>query len=112
MSEAAEDLAERARKLFSGPIDFLKSAPKLEHLPSHYWRKNCLATFMDDPRGLEQIEYIGVDRVLWSSDYPHPEGTYGDTPGVWQRIRELLGESAATAIMGGNAQRVYGFTAP
>jgi GTP-binding protein len=28
-----EELAERARKLFSGPIDFLKSAPKLEHLP-------------------------------------------------------------------------------
>ena len=27
------DIAERARKLFSGPIDFLKSAPKLEHLP-------------------------------------------------------------------------------
>ena len=26
-------LAERARKLFSGPIAFLKSAPKLEHLP-------------------------------------------------------------------------------
>jgi GTP-binding protein len=28
------DIAERARKLFSGPIEFLKSAPKLEHLPS------------------------------------------------------------------------------
>ena len=27
------DIAERARKLFAGPIDFLKSAPKLEHLP-------------------------------------------------------------------------------
>ena len=27
------DLSEQARKLFSGPIDFLKSAPKLEHLP-------------------------------------------------------------------------------
>jgi len=27
------DLAERARKLFSGPIDFLKSAPQLQHLP-------------------------------------------------------------------------------
>jgi GTP-binding protein len=27
------DTAERARKLFAGPIDFLKSAPKLEHLP-------------------------------------------------------------------------------
>src|SRR6478735_8448878 len=31
--EAESDLAERARKLFAGPIDFLKSAPKLEHLP-------------------------------------------------------------------------------
>ena len=30
----AEALAEPARKLFSGPIDFLKSAPQLEHLPS------------------------------------------------------------------------------
>ncbi len=29
-----EDLAEAARKLFSGPIDFLKSAPQLEHLPA------------------------------------------------------------------------------
>ena len=28
-----DDLTEQARKLFSGPIDFLKSAPKLEHLP-------------------------------------------------------------------------------
>ncbi len=39
MSEAGTDqadraaLQERARRLFSGPISFLKSAPKLEHLP-------------------------------------------------------------------------------
>src|SRR5690349_2634527 len=33
MSEEADDLAERARKLFAGPIDFLKSAPSLQFLP-------------------------------------------------------------------------------
>ncbi len=33
MVEDQAEIAERARKLFSGPIDFLKSAPKLEHLP-------------------------------------------------------------------------------
>jgi GTP-binding protein len=34
MSEIAdEDLAERARKLFAGPIEFLKSAPELKFLP-------------------------------------------------------------------------------
>jgi GTP-binding protein len=31
--EADEDVAERARKLFSGPIEFLKSAPGLQFLP-------------------------------------------------------------------------------
>ena len=35
MSEVADDeIAERARKLFAGPIDFLKSAPGLEFLPN------------------------------------------------------------------------------
>jgi len=34
MSEAADqELAERARKLFAGPIEFLKSAPGLQFLP-------------------------------------------------------------------------------
>ncbi len=31
--EEDPDLAEKARKLFSGPIDFLKSAPELQFLP-------------------------------------------------------------------------------
>ena len=34
MSEEAPDLDEAARKLFSGPITFLKSAPALQHLPA------------------------------------------------------------------------------
>ena len=33
-SERDPALMERARKLFSGPIDFLKSAPQLQHLPA------------------------------------------------------------------------------
>jgi GTP-binding protein len=33
MMKAKDDLAERARKLFAGPIEFLKSAPELRFLP-------------------------------------------------------------------------------
>ena len=33
MEQEQEELAERARKLFSGPVDFLKSAPDLKFLP-------------------------------------------------------------------------------
>jgi GTP-binding protein len=32
-SEADEELTERARKLFAGPIEFLKSAPELKFMP-------------------------------------------------------------------------------
>jgi GTP-binding protein len=32
-SDADEELAERARKLFAGPVEFLKSAPELKFLP-------------------------------------------------------------------------------
>ena len=54
MDEAGqtEDIAERARKLFSGPIDFLKSAPGLEHLP--------------DPR-IPEIAFAGRSNVGKSS---------------------------------------------
>jgi GTP-binding protein len=33
VTKGAADIAERARKLFAGPIDFLKSAPGLQFLP-------------------------------------------------------------------------------
>ena len=33
MDEDRQELAERARKLFAGPVAFLKSAPELKHLP-------------------------------------------------------------------------------
>jgi GTP-binding protein len=33
VTKAAEDVGERARKLFAGPIEFLKSAPGLQFLP-------------------------------------------------------------------------------
>ena len=82
--------------------------PTLAHEPSHYWRTHCWATFMDDPCGLEQIDHIGVDRVLWASDYPHPEGTHHDTARVLADIGTRLGATAADAITGGNARHVYG----
>ena len=46
------ELAERARKLFAGPIDFLKSAPSLQHLP--------------DP-GVPEIAFAGRSNVGKSS---------------------------------------------
>lgn len=51
-ARADEDLAERARKLFAGPIEFLKSAPELKFLP--------------DP-GVPEIAFAGRSNVGKSS---------------------------------------------
>jgi predicted TIM-barrel fold metal-dependent hydrolase len=52
---------------------------------------------------------IGVERMLWSSDYPHVSS---DWPHSWRTILNALsGVPAAERqlILAGNAQRLYGF---
>ncbi len=81
--------------------------PKIEHLPSHYWKKNCLATFMDDPVGIELMHRIGADNVMWSIDYPHPESVYGYCGEITKGIYDALGREDAKKVLGGNAARLY-----
>jgi predicted TIM-barrel fold metal-dependent hydrolase len=85
--------------------------PRLPRPPSEYWHRQCYATFMDDPRGVEQLDHIGADRVLWSSDYPHPEGTRGQTRELVSRLRDELGPERAPAVLGGNAATLLGLAA-
>jgi predicted TIM-barrel fold metal-dependent hydrolase len=82
--------------------------PRLPKPPSEYWFRQCYATFMDDPCGLQQIDQIGIDRILWSSDYPHPEGTIGRTRDHIAALRQQLGEASSRAVLGGNAAVLLG----
>ena len=43
----------------------------------HYWDNHTWASFMVDPLGLRLLGEIGVDKAMWSSDYPHNESTFG-----------------------------------
>lgn len=83
--------------------------PKLELRPSEYWRRQCLATFQEDPVGLDQIGRIGAETVLWGADFPHPEGTYPNTAEI---LRRQFDEAAVSdvdreLILGENARRVW-----
>ncbi len=100
---SALDHADRIHEEFRSHL-----RPTLAHPPSHYWHTHCWATFMDDPRGLDQLAHIGADRVLWASDYPHPEGTAGGTARVLADLTTRFGVATSAAIAGGNAAAVYG----
>ena len=43
----------------------------LELLPSEYFRRNSLITFIFDQVGVDSRHMIGVDNMMWCSDFPH-----------------------------------------
>ena len=56
----------------------------------------------EDPRGL--IDLIGVDRVVFGSDYPHPEGM--SDPVSYVHELEGLPEADIARVMGGNLAEI------
>ena len=81
--------------------------PKLANMPSFYWWQNCYATFQEDPIGMELLPHIGAHKLLWASDYPHPESTLGYSAKAVRDIFETVGEEAGRQIVGGNAVEVW-----
>jgi len=86
--------------------------PKIAERPSHYWRKNCYATFMNDAVGLRLLDMIGADRVMWSTDYPHNEGTFGYTGDSVQSILDAVSPGDARQILGGTALGLFNLPQP
>ena len=44
--------------------------------PSEYFRRNCYVNFWFEVSGIALRHMIGVDNIMWESDFPHPTSTY------------------------------------
>lgn len=82
-------------------------SPKLAHAPSWYWRNHCYATFMTDPVGLEMLHRIGAETVMWSSDYPHQESTFGYSRSAIQAVFDACSVEDAQMIVGKTALKLF-----
>jgi len=51
----------------------------LKMKPSDYWRRQCKATFQFDRIGTKLIEDMGVETLMWGSDYPHGDGVWPES---------------------------------
>jgi len=80
---------------------------RIEHRPSHYWHNHCFASFQNDRLGLSQIDIIGADRILWASDYPHSEGSYGYGRTSMKAVVDAVGAEKARLILGENAINLF-----
>jgi predicted TIM-barrel fold metal-dependent hydrolase len=91
-------------------FDSFGNGDVLDHMdlrPTEYWHKNCYATFQVDALGLKQLDIIGADRIMWATDYPHSEGTFGYGREAVRAIVEMTGADDARAILGGTAIEVF-----
>ena len=87
--------------------------PKLQGLPSDYYRAHGFSTFQEDPAGLALAEqYDLVDNFMWANDYPHHEGTWPHSAEAIERTMPHLSDQARAKILGLNAARLLGIEVP
>lgn len=88
---------------------FKHNYPDMDRFPSEYFEDNLYFTFVTDNYGVSNRHMIGVDRMMWSTDYPHPSASW---PNSWSHaINSMAGvpSNERDAILAGNAARIYGF---
>jgi predicted TIM-barrel fold metal-dependent hydrolase len=77
--------------------------------PSDFFHENVVLSFQEDAIGIRLRDTIGVDNIMWGSDYPHSESTFPQSRKILAEILAGVPEEEHAKIVGGNTARVYGF---
>jgi predicted TIM-barrel fold metal-dependent hydrolase len=95
------DYTWESRRYYSG-VD-------IKSRPSELFQSRIGACFIKDDFAIDNRDIIGLDTLMWESDYPHADS-------VWPHSRKYLAESLvnvpdadATAIASDNARRFFRF---
>jgi predicted TIM-barrel fold metal-dependent hydrolase len=78
--------------------------------PSEVFKRQCYISFDPDEEALAYTansKYVGADRIVWASDYPHPDAKI---PGIVRELEEAtatLDGKQRRLIFGENAVRLY-----
>jgi predicted TIM-barrel fold metal-dependent hydrolase len=82
----------------------------LPHRPSDYFRRNCyVGASFPSPADAAVFHRIGLDRIMWGSDYPHHEATSPFSIESLRRTFAGWSENDLRLVLAENAARVYGF---
>jgi uncharacterized protein len=75
--------------------------------PSAYFYRQCLISAdPDESVTAQMVEHLGADHLIWASDYPHIDASFGVVRELRERLKPLSGE-ARRKVMGENARRFY-----
>ena len=78
--------------------------------PSDFFHRNVSVSFQDDWTAVATRSLIGVDNLLWGSDYPHTECTWPESRRVIREMFDGVSDEDLGKITFSNTARVFGFS--
>jgi predicted TIM-barrel fold metal-dependent hydrolase len=105
---AATLLAE-LEEIFDRPA-YRHATASLALRPFEYFARNCWLghSGAEAKRDWELRHVLGVDKIMWGSDFPHPEGWWPETTDNLHRCFESFNEAELRLILGENVAALYG----
>jgi predicted TIM-barrel fold metal-dependent hydrolase len=92
----------------SGKLGDFRS--NLSMKPSEYFDRNCWlsASALFDEGSTAVRHEIGMDNIMWGTDFPHPEGSWPNTREKMLKYMSGIPEVELTKLLGANAVECYG----
>lgn len=75
--------------------------------PSELFRRQVYVDFWYETAGLQQRNLIGLENIMWESDYPHSTSTYPESWSFVKRTLQGVPEDEQKQLLYRNAMRVY-----
>lgn len=80
----------------------------LTELPSFYFRRNMWTTYIDEPDSISLLRHkVGVDNIMWSTDFPHPVTSWPDSQDLIARSFDGVPDDERRKLLCDNAVRVW-----
>jgi len=83
---------------------------RIPNPPSYYYKKHVFSCFFKDTVGIDLLDRIGEDNVLFETDYPHQDGTFPNTLAIAEDLFGHLGQETINKIARNNAIKLFGLT--
>jgi predicted TIM-barrel fold metal-dependent hydrolase len=81
--------------------------PKLKRGPREIIYSQVYASFQHDSSATAAVTAMGFDNVLWGSDYPHMEGTFGHTQETLHRLFDAVDRRIRDRILFGSFAELF-----
>ncbi|MDT5351379.1 MAG: hypothetical protein QOH91_4666 [Mycobacterium sp.] len=81
--------------------------PKLKRSPREIVYSQVYASFQHDSSAIAAMTAMGFNNLLWGSDYPHMEGTFGHTQATLHQLFDDVDQATRDRILFGSFAELF-----